>query len=245
MSITLHQFEMSHFNDKARWALAFKGLEHTRESYLPGPHMVLIRRLSGQVQTPVLVVDNDTIPGTAAIIDRLERDHPTPALYPSDPAERAEALAVQERFDNEVGPATRTVIFSELINEDAYLASMFGGSVSALKRSLYRASLPLAKPMIAKGNGTADPENVRRCLERTQVALDEIAERTVATGFMVGDSFSVADLTAAALMAPISNPTHPDMARPQPVPPSIQALVSNYADHPAVGWVNRMYAEHR
>ncbi len=71
MAIVLHQFEFSHFNDKARWALDFKGIEHRRESYLPGPHMFFIRRLSGQAQTPVLAVDNEVIPGSAAIIPRF------------------------------------------------------------------------------------------------------------------------------------------------------------------------------
>ena len=31
--ITLHQFLYSHFNEKARWALAFKGVPHERRSY--------------------------------------------------------------------------------------------------------------------------------------------------------------------------------------------------------------------
>ncbi len=245
MAIVLHQFEFSHFNDKARWALDFKGIEHRRESYLPGPHMFFIRRLSGQAQTPVLAVDNEVIPGSAAIIDRLERDFPLPSLYPEDASLRQEALALQARFDEEVGPATRTVIFSRLIDEEDYLCSMFGRAAAPLKRTIYRASLPLAKPMIAKGNGTVDPENVRRCFALTEATLDEVAERTAATGYMVGDRFSVADLTAAALLAPLVNPSHPDMARPQPVPDSVATLVAGYAGHPAVAWVNRMYAEHR
>lgn len=245
MNIVLHQFEFSHFNDKARWALDFKGIGHERVSYLPGPHMLYIKRLSGQPQTPVLAINNDIVAGSAAIINRLEQDHPSPALYPEDPAERAEALSIQERFDQEVGPATRTAIFSRLIEEGDYLCAMFGRAASPLKRKLYRASLPLAKPMIAKGNGTVDPENVSRCFALTEKTLEEVAERTAATGFMVGERFSVADLTAAALLAPLSNPEHPDMARPKPIPQSVAALIAPYADHAAIQWVNRMYREYR
>ena len=75
--------------------------------------------------------------------------------------------------------------------------------------------------------------------------MDEIAETISATGYLVGDSFTVADLTAAALCAPLANPTHVDMARPQPVPESIQAILDDYVDHPAIAWVNRMYELHR
>jgi hypothetical protein len=52
--IVLHQFPASHFNEKARWALDWKGLPHRRASYLPGPHAPRIRRLTGQTATPVL-----------------------------------------------------------------------------------------------------------------------------------------------------------------------------------------------
>ena len=101
--ITLHQFEFSHFNDKARWALTWKGLEHKRISYLPGPHMPAIRRLSGQNQTPVLSLDDEVIAGSASIIDRLEQLHPEPALYPQDPQQRKAALDWQQRYDETVG----------------------------------------------------------------------------------------------------------------------------------------------
>ncbi len=245
MRIVLHQFEMSHFNDKARWALAFKGVQHERVSYLPGPHIPAIRKLSGQPQTPVLCVDDDVVAGSAAIIDRLERLFPDPALYPAEGGERDAALALQTRFDTEVGPATRTAIFSKLVDDGGYLCRMFARSKPLPKRLLYRAAFPLARPLIAKGNGVDDPENVARAFEITQAALDEVADKVAASGYLVGGRFTVADLTVAALFAPLANPAHPDMSRPQPIPQSIASLLARYADHPAVAWVNRMYAEHR
>ncbi len=36
---TLWQIQVSHYSEKARWALAYKGVEHRRRSPLPGmPH---------------------------------------------------------------------------------------------------------------------------------------------------------------------------------------------------------------
>lgn len=51
--IVLHQFAFSHFNEKARWALQYKGVDYKRESYLPSLHMPQIKKLSGQSYTPV------------------------------------------------------------------------------------------------------------------------------------------------------------------------------------------------
>jgi len=244
MSVTLHQFPFSHFNEKARWALAYKDVDYERQSYLPGPHMPQIKKLSGQPQTPVLDWQGDIVAGSAAIIDRLEAEISEKPLYPGDAELKEQALAKQAEFDAELGPATRTVLFSAMINEGGYMTSMFSTGRAGPVRMFYRATFPLAKGLIAKGNGV-NAENIARCRDTTAKFLDQIAEASSASGYLVGDSFTVADLTAAALCAPLANPTHVDMSRPQPVPDSIQAILDDYVDHPAIAWVNRMYELHR
>lgn len=242
--LVLHMFPASHYNEKARWALDWKGLPHTRVPYLPGPHLPLIKRLSGQTQTPVLVVERRVIAGSAQIIDELERAFPARPLYPVDPAARARALDIQRHFDEAVGPAVRTAIFSMLIDELDYLCAIFTRGRPALKRAIYRATAPLMKPLIAKANGV-DPENVRRALARTQEALDEAARLVGPNGQIVGDAFSVADLTVASLLAPLANVVHPDMARPQPIPPRASEFYARWEKHAAIQWVCAQYATHR
>jgi glutathione S-transferase len=90
-------FAASHFNEKARWALDWKGLAHRRIAYLPCSHRLPIQRLSGQSQTPVLEMEAAVIAGSAQIIDALERTHPEPALYPADPVQRQRALSSSRR----------------------------------------------------------------------------------------------------------------------------------------------------
>lgn len=245
MSLRLHQFERSHFNEKARWALDYKNLECERETYLPGPHMPTIKKISGQAQTPVLELDGEYIAGSARIIDRLESLHPSPPLYPTDSSEREAALAVQSHFDDVVGPAVRTVLFSVLINDGDYLCQMFSESKSRLKRIAYRAAFPAVRGVIAKGNGVDDPANIAHCFEITAATLDDVAARIGDTGYMVGDQFSVADLAAAALLAPLADVSHPDMRRAQPVPDEVAELVDRYASHATMLWVARMYEAHR
>jgi hypothetical protein len=38
---TLWQIEISHFNEKVRWALAHKGIEHARRAPTPGAQMAV------------------------------------------------------------------------------------------------------------------------------------------------------------------------------------------------------------
>ena len=244
MSMVLHQFLLSHFNDKARWALAYKGIAHERQTYLPGPHRGPIRKLSGQNSTPVLQDDSLVVAGSANIIAHLEALQPSPPLYPQDPDLKQAALDFEKRFDDEVGPATRTVMFEALAEEGGYLTRMFGANKSLPKRLGYRAIFPVARGMIKKGNGVT-PELITERKKVTLAALDEVASMTAETGYIVGDTFTVADLTAACLFAPLANPAHPDMARPQPAPARIQAILDRYRDHPAIAWTNRMYTQHR
>ena len=243
-ALVLHMFPSSHYNEKVRWALDWKGLAHTRIPYLPGPHMPQIQWLSGQPQTPVLVMKGEVIAGSAKIIDALERAYPERALYPADPVARERALEVQRRFDDEVGPAVRTVLFSEMIHELDYLCAVFTKGQPAWKRSLYRATLPIVKPLIAKGNAVS-ADNVPRAFARTDQALDEAARLIGPNGQIVGDVFTLADLTVAALLAPLAELAHPDMLRPQPVPARMQALYARYQKHAAIQWVREQYAKHR
>lgn len=244
-SIVLHQFRASHFNDKARWALDYKGLKHQRITLLPGPHQGSIRKLSGQTSTPVMVLDGTVVAGSAAIIDALERAFPQPALYPAVADQRSAALAVQERFDREVGPATRTVVFTVFVQELGYVARVFAGEATPLQRGIYRMVLPLVRPIMARTNGVSDPESVRQAFDVTRRTLDWLAEETRQRKYLVGDRFSIADLAAAALVSPIVRLDHPDMRQPEPVPEKLTALLAEWKDHPAVKWVQTIYREHR
>ncbi|MEM1244860.1 MAG: glutathione S-transferase family protein [Acidobacteriota bacterium] len=244
-NVVLHQFPMSHYNEKVRWALDWKGIAHRREHYLPGPHARAIEKLSGQSSTPVLALDGDVVSGSAAILERLEADYPEPSLLPTDAAQRREALELQKRFDDEVGPATRTALFSVLMNESAYVAKMFGSPQPAARRFLYRMIFPLARGKVRAAYQTNDRDHVARCEQVAVAALDEVAERSAATGYLVGDSFTVADLTCAALLAPIAGPEHPDMKRPSPRPETVRRYVARFEDHPGVQWVRSTYERDR
>lgn len=243
--IILHQFLRSHFNEKARWALDWKGIPHRRAAHMPGPHMLAINRMTGQTATPVLETGGRFIAGSAAIIEHLEQRFPERALYPADPAQRDEALAIQREFDAEVGPAVRTAIFSVMIDEPAFLCRTFTSDRGAVTQALYRAVFPLVRARMANANGVARKEDIDRAIAIVGQTLDRVARQVEDRGHMVGDGFDVADLTCAALLAPLVELDHPDMRRPAPVPERVRAFVGRFADHDAVAWVREQYARHR
>lgn len=245
MAVVLHQFRYSHYNDKARWALAWKDVRHERVSHLPGPHGPAIERLSGQRQTPVLVWDGEVIAGSGRIVDAVEARVVGRPLLPADAVARAAVDGWRREFDDTVGPAVRTVVFAAMIDHGGYLCRLFAEGRPVLTRAAYRAIFPLARGRIARANGVTDPDNVRRCAAVVEAAMARVAHATAATGQLVGDAFTAADLTAAALLAPLVNPPHPDMNRPRPMPPALDELVARWQSHAAGRWVADQYARHR
>src|SRR3954452_21567856 len=111
----LWHIEVSHYNEKARWALDYKGLPHRRRAPMPGVlHPVVALAKTRKPFLPILDVDGQTIGDSARIIEALERRYPEPPLYPSDPDERRRALELEDFFDEEVAPFVRRSAFYEL-----------------------------------------------------------------------------------------------------------------------------------
>ncbi len=243
--IELLQFPYSHYNEKARWALDWKRVPHRRRSLLPGPHALTIRRLTGQTKVPVLRLGEEILPGSAWIIGELEQRFPDPPLFPEDAGLRERALEIQERFDEQVGPNVRLALFAVLLNEPTYVCRLFASQRGAVTRALYRASFPLVGGVMRRSMGISGPETIVAAEKVTREALDFVATQAGPGGFLVGERFSVADLTAAALLAPIANPAHPDMARPQPMPASLSRWLERWEDHAGVAWVREQYRRHR
>ncbi len=242
--LELVMFMRSHFNEKARWALDWKGLLHRRRPLLPGPHARTVKKLTGQTMVPVLIVDGTPIAGSDRILDELERRYPQPPLYPVDPDERTRALEIQKFFDDEIGPKIRRALFSLTLHEPAYLCAIFASHKSAPVRRLYQATLPLVKGVMKRSMQIEEP-HVSEAFEATRRGFDFVAEHAGPSGHLVGDHFSVADLTAAALLAPGVDVQHPDMRKPDPKPESIRAWIARWADHPGATWVRETYERYR
>jgi glutathione S-transferase len=242
--VELVMFLSSHYNEKARWALDWKGIPHRRTSLLPGPHARVVQKLSGQTQVPVLRFDGEVIAGSNHILDALERRFPEPPLLPADPGERARALEIQTFFDDEVGPKIRRALFSVLLDEPAYLAKLFAHDRSAPARFLYRSVLPLVKGMMVRSM-QIDDAHVPEAFEGTRRGFEFVAKEVGPSGYLVGEAFSLADLTAAALLAPGVRVEHPDMRKPEPCPARVEAWLARWADLPGAAWVRGIYERHR
>lgn len=243
--LELLQFRHSPYNEKARWALDLKRVPHRRRSLLPGPHMGIVKRLTGGTETPVLVHDGTALPGSARILEWLEAQHPTPALLPEAGALRDEALRIQRWFDTDITPRIRRTVLDALLQEPAMFARVFADGRPAWARAGYACIVPFAAPLVRKGNGITGADAVQDGHRAAAEVFDFVAQRSAETGYLCGSSFSLADLTAASTLAVLVRPDASPMAAPRPVGPVFQALIDRYAQHPGADWVRRIYTRHR
>lgn len=240
----LLHFRISHFNEKVRWALDHKRWPHVREALVPGFHVPRVRALTGQNQVPVLILDGRPTTDSPRILEEIERRRPDPPLFPERPEDRARALELQSFFDREVAPDLRSLFWDAYLTRPDAAARMATDGASGVTHALWRAGMPLLRPLFARNLGLGR-DDLARARARLPQHLDRLAREVRPSGFLVGSSFGVADLCAAAILSAIVRPPEFPYLLPEPRPPAFVELREGIASHEAVDWVLRIYREHR
>ncbi|MEJ2088530.1 MAG: hypothetical protein P8Y69_08675 [Gammaproteobacteria bacterium] len=130
-------------------------------------------------------------------------------------AVRSRALEIQSLFDDEFGPSIRRAVLSITMQDLGYLSDMFSAGRYGPVRTAYRLTMPLAAGLIRKGNGLDEPHAYDHGMDTIGTALGWIESQAGPGGYLVGDAFTVADLTAASMLAAVANPPDSPVSRPQ------------------------------
>ena len=243
--MVLWHIELSHYNEKARWALDYKRIPHERRVPMPGLHGIraLVLTRGAQRRLPVLELDGRRIGDSTAIIAALEEHTPEPPLYPADPAQRARALELEEWFDEQLAPPLRRYVwYHTLPDTDAVVASLFTRP-SQTRERLLRVTAPVSRRAVRRDYDVTD-ETAAQARAQIVAAMDRVEAERQPSGYLVGDAFTVADLTAAALFTPVLDPPERPYVPPTLVPPLME-LRDQLSARPGGEWVADMYARHR
>lgn len=242
----LWHFPISHYAEKARWALDWKGVAHRRQ-VLSGDYVVRVWWATGRRSTlPLLHLDGRAIVDSTAIIAALEERWPDPPLYPAAAQARARALALEDWLDEEIGHPVRTLLVPALMEEggpERIGETLMSGMSDRMKRA-FRVIHPLFRRFYYARHGIADASR-RAAPEIVRSAFDRLAKEVGPAGFLAGERFSVADLTAASLLAPLVRPAGTIWARLGRFPDPVEAFLETLATHPTTAWVRALYERHR
>jgi glutathione S-transferase len=238
----------SHYCEKARWALALAGVPYHEERHPPLLHWRATRAAGGGRTAPVLVAGDRVLPDSTEILVFLDVEHPEGwRPYPLDPRLRVEAEEMEEIFDIRLGPHTRRVAYFHLLSHRRlFLDSVLAGAGRG-ERAIFVVFLPLIKTMMRRGMNITR-ESADRSLEFVRTVFKTVDDR-LADGrrYLVGPSFSAADLSFAALAAPVLLPDNYGSWLPSldQVPADLLNQIEGFRSTPAGSFALRMYRDHR
>jgi glutathione S-transferase len=246
--VRLITIPISHYCEKARWGLERARVSYREERHVQGIHRLAARRAGGGSTVPVLVTPERAIGESQEILRWA--DERTPAeqrLFPRESAQRSEVDALCRRFDAELGPKGRRLMYVHMLAQPELALSFNNAGVPRWEDRTIRRGWPLIRRIIERalaitpGIEREDEEAVFRELDFAAGLLGD------GRRYLCGERFGAADLTFAAMAAPMIVPPSYGVALPQPdvLPDEMSALVRRAREHPAGSFALALFAEHR
>lgn len=239
---TLYIFTISHYCEKARWALEHLGVTHTAKPIAPGIHLKTAQKLGlKRGSLPYLTDGDDVIQGSSQIIDWAEAKSGN-SLGGNIPAVRD----IESRLDDVSGVHVRRMFYSEaILHHPKTVRPIFEKGLGFIPKTIVRMKWDMVCNVMIKGMDLGDAQGLesQKILEGELDWLDGL----LADGqqFLVGDTLSRADITAASLLGPLVNPPQHPAYGLITLPPKVSKTVASWAERPSLRYISRIYAEHR
>lgn len=243
---TLITIPLSHYCEKARWALDRIGFPYREEPHAPLLHRLATKRHDGGA-VPVLVHAGKRFIDSTAILVHADGFCGGDLLYPRDPALRAEVESLEERFDTHLGPHTRRWAYALLLPDAKVIRALWARDIPRSEARLLPMITPLARRLV-RTTYRITPESAQRSLERVASVFSEVSDRlSDGRRFLVGDRFTAADVTFGALAAPMVFPPQYRGVLPElsVVPAEMRDTITRMRDTVAGSFALRLFVEER
>lgn len=244
MTPRLLTIPISHYGERARWALDHAGVDYQEEHHLQMFSWVFALANRGRHTMPVLVTRGGVIADSALIV-RWASARAAAPLYPADARLRQEVERVEHDLASSYGVDGRLAAYDWFFRSwDMCLPYNQGRAPEVEARVIAR----LGEPARSAGKRRLGltPTAVEIALDSVDRTLDTIA-RKLSDGrrYLFGDTFTAADLTFAALSAPSLLPARFPVPLPAPelIPEDARDRVIAWRNHPAGRFALRLYDE--
>lgn len=236
----------SHYSEKARWALDWLALPYREEPHVPLMHRLATMRNGGR-SVPVLVHGNRSFVDSTDILVHADAVSGGGLLYPRDPTLRGEVETLEEQFDEELGPHTRRWAYAQLLPETRLLRRAMSRGVPWFEAGFLPLIFPRVRSVV-RARLNISSESAQRSTEIVRRIFQQVGER-LGDGrrFLVDDRFTAADLTFAALAAPVLFPAgyRAAYAALDEVPASMREEALRQRDTDAGRFALRLFSQER
>ncbi|NJM68839.1 MAG: glutathione S-transferase family protein [Scytonema sp. RU_4_4] len=234
---------ISHYCEKARWALTKLKLPYIEEPHMPPFHLLATGRVGGK-STPVMITEDGALTDSTDILCYLDKVAPDNAkLYPTDPDSRQQVEQLEDLFDEQLGPAIRRWGYFHAMNDSKLMQHAWCNGVPFFERALFPVVFPTVRS-IAQQKLNITQESSAQAYEQIKSIFEQVSELlTDGRTYLVGNSFSAADLTFAALAAPAVRPPEHPMTRAslEELPSKLVSGIKKFRETPAGGFALRLY----
>ena len=236
---------LSHYCEKARWGLDRAQLPYREEAHVPLLSRLATRRGEGGT-VPVLVQGALRLTDSSDILVHADSVRGGELLYPKDPQLRNQVEDFVKHFDKDLGAHVRRWVYVHLLPEKALLRDLWSRGAPPREAAWLPLIVPVARKLL-RGAYKVTPESGARSLERVHEVFDEVDARLWGRRFLVGDRFTAADLTFAALAAPVLFPAQCGAVLPalDDVPGAMRAEILRLRETRAGKFGLRLYQEER
>jgi len=239
---------MSHYCEKARWGLERLGVDYHEERHLQVFHYPRTYWVSGGPNVPVLIDNKTVVHDSTAILKYLDRYAADGRqLYPQDNDQRTKVEELEDLFDEVVGVESRRWVYFHFRSRLVQAMRAAGQGTPWYEKLLAPAVYPVFTLLIniliapTSDNVETGLNKVRRIVKKTDALL------TNNNAYLLGDTFSAADLSLACMLAPLVLPGNYGIRLPErdELPEAAKPVVDEFRNSLTGEFVLKLYETER
>ena len=146
-------------------------------------------------------------------------------------------------MDKRLGENVRCILYHSLIAYPKFICHCFTYPMPKVKQLAFYLVYPVLRRKIYQDYVISD-EFVEEARRDFDTAMAELEQRLSGRQYLVGDQFTRADLSVAAMLSLLVLPPEHPFPWGEIPDPQARALSHQYQDHPVSEWVRKMYRDH-
>lgn len=243
--IELYQFELSHYVEKIRLILDYKGLEYRKINVTPGIGQIELFQMSGQRQVPVLKDGSEVIGDSTAIAEYLDRKYPEKPLFPSDLKQKGLCLQMEQWADESIGLNARKALIGAISKNQNFRTAVLPNSTPDILKSVVSSIPSDFFSVLGLGVGMG-PDAVKHAEAELKHSLTALCFILKEQPYLVGDEPTLADFAVAGLTMYIKFPKGPYLDIPQGLKDQgVPGIADVGTFEPFFTWRDKLYTDFR